>query len=310
MDSKIIEAIKSPWKIFLHISRPLEQIGFFDKWSDEKWIKVRYWLRNGKYPDLENPKTYNEKLQWIKLHDRNPLYTILVDKYEVKKYVQEKISRDYVIPVLGIWDSFDEIDFSKLPNQFVLKCTHDSGGIVICKDKSKFDKSTAKGKIEKSLRTNYYLRSGREWPYKNVNPRIMAETYMEDSKTKELRDYKFFAFDGDVKVLYIASERQNPNEETRFDFYDMDFNHLDIVWGHPNSKKSIEKPEKFELMCHLASELSKGIPHVRVDFYEVDRKVYFGEFTFFTYSGMTPFIPDKWDRVFGEWIKLPQVRGK
>lgn len=305
MIEKIIKGIRSPRKILLYLSRPLEAAGWFDKIPDEKWIPIRYWLRMGSLPDLKNPKTYNEKLQWLKLHDRRAEYTTLVDKYKVKQYVAKRIGEDYVIPVLGLWDHFDQIDFSALPDQFVLKCTHDSGGIVICKDKKQFDIFSAKKKLEKSLKFDYYLRSGREWPYQNVKPRIMAEAYMEDSKTKELRDYKFFAFDGEVKALYIATERQNPNEETKFDFYDMEFNHLDIVWGHLNSAKAIEKPKHFELMRQLASQLSKGIPHVRVDFYEVDGRVYFGEFTFFTYSGMTPFVPDKWERIFGEWIKLP-----
>lgn len=305
MSSKFVEAIKCPRKILLGISRPLERNGFFDKWSDEKWIKWRFWLRMGKFPDLENPNTYNEKLQWLKLNDRNPLYSKLVDKYAVKKYVADKIGEEYIIPTLGVWNSFDEIDFDKLPNRFVLKCTHDSGGIVICKDKSRLNYAKAKKKLEKSMKTDYYLRTGREWPYSNVPRRIMAEQYMEDSATNELRDYKFFAFDGKVRALYIASERQIEEEETKFDIYDEKFNHLPVMWGHPNSKKKIEKPVNFDKMIKLAEKLAKGFSHVRVDFYEVDGRIYFGEFTFYTLSGMTPFTPKEWDMKFGDWIRLP-----
>lgn len=310
MSNKLIEAIKCPRKVLLAISRPLESKGFFDSWSDEKWIKWRFWLRMGKFPNLDNPQTFNEKLQWLKLNDRNPLYSTLVDKHAVKEYVADKIGVEYIIPTLGVWNNFDEIDFDRLPNQFVLKCTHDSGGVVVCKDKSKLDYTKAKNQLEDSLNTDYYLRTGREWPYKNVPRRIMAEQYMEDSSTKELRDYKFFAFDGKVQFMYIASERQVEGEETKFDFYDENFNHLPFMWGHPNSKKKIEKPVCFDKMIELAEELAEGFSHVRIDFYEVDRQIYFGEYTFYTYSGMTPFTPKEWDRRFGDYIKLPTASKK
>lgn len=302
---KIAEGLKCPRKILLHISRSLEKKGFFDKWSDESWIKIRYWLRNGNMPDLDNPQTYTEKLQWLKLYNRNPLYTKLVDKYEVKKYVAACIGDEYIIPTLGVWDNFEDIPFDELPDQFVLKCTHDSGGIVICKDKSKLDKAHARTVLNCFLQSNYYLRTGREWPYKNVKPRIMAEVYMEDDKTQELRDYKFFTFDGIVRALYIASDRQNSKVDTKFDFYDSNFIHLDIVNGHPNAKDVIEKPSKFDAMKSLAEKLSVGIPHVRVDLYEVNGKIYYGEYTFFHLSGMTPFKPEIWDKTFGDWLQLP-----
>ena len=254
--------------------------------------------------DLENPKTFNEKLQWLKIHDRKPIYTTMVDKYEVKRYVADLIGEEYIIPTLSVWEHFDDIDFDKLPEQFVLKCTHDSGGLVICRDKNKFDKKAAKKKIEKCLKRNYYYQ-GREWPYKNVKPRILAEKYMEDNTTQELRDYKFFCFNGEVKALYIASERQKSNIETKFDFFDTDFNHLDIKNGHPNALVTPRKPVNFNKMKELSSKLSIGIPHLRVDFYEVDNKIYFGELTFSHMSGLMPFEPEEWDRVFGDWILLP-----
>ena len=205
----------------------------------------------------------------------------------------------------GPWNHFDEIDFDALPNQFVLKCTHDSGGLVICRDKKTLDMTAANKKINESLRRNYYLHT-REWPYKNVKPRILAEQYLEDEKTKELRDYKFFCFDGEPKVLFVATDRQSKQEETKFDFFDMEYNHLDIRNGHPNADVPPEKPRAFEGMRALAAQLSKDIPQVRVDFYEVNGQVYFGELTFFHWSGKVPFEPTKWDGVFGEWIRLPK----
>lgn len=253
--------------------------------------------------NLKNPKTFNEKLQWLKLYDRNPLYTTLVDKYEVKKYIVDKIGEEYVIPTIGVWDNFDDINFDTLPNQFVLKCTHDSGTIVICKDKTKFNIEEAREKINARMNFNYYY-MWREWPYKDVKPRIIAEKYMEDDKTKELRDYKFFCFNGEVKALFIATERQKYGEEVKFDFFDTDFKHLPIRQGHPNAPIPPEKPQCFEEMKKLSAKLSENIPQVRVDFYEVDGKVYFGELTFSHFGGIVPFEPEEWDYKFGNYIKI------
>lgn len=272
---------------------------------DPLYIRLAYFRRMKRFPNLKDPKTYTEKLQWLKLHDHNPEYSRMVDKYEAKQYVAERIGQEYIIPTLGLWDSFDQIDFDSLPNQFVLKCTHDSGGLVICRDKSKLDIPAARKTIEESLRNNYFWQC-REWPYKNVKPRIIAEAYMEDEETCELRDYKYFCFDGEPKVLFIATERQAENSETKFDFFDMEFNHLDLRNGHPNAEICPAKPRCFEQMRELAGKLSVGIPQLRVDFYEVNGKVYFGELTFFHWSGMMPFEPEEWDNTFGQWIKLPK----
>ena len=272
---------------------------------DVPFLKLKYRVAMKKKLNLKNPITYNEKLQWLKLHDRKPIYTDMVDKYEAKRYVAERIGEEYIIKTLGVWDHFDEIDFDKLPDRFVLKCTHDSGGLVIVKDKNTLDKAAAKEKIEKCLKRNFYY-AGREWPYKKVKPRVLAEEYMEDSKTAELRDYKFFAFNGKVKALFIASERQKENEETKFDFFDAEYNHLPVRNGHPNAEIPPEKPKNFEKMKELAGKLSEGIPHLRVDFYEVDGKIYFGELTFSHWSGMVPFEPEEWDKTFGDWIELPK----
>lgn len=279
--------------------------GGYKNWDDETFIKRSYKARMKKVLNLENPQTFNEKLQWLKLYDRKPIYTTMVDKSEVKAYVAERIGEEYIIPTLGVWDSFDEIDFDALPKRFVLKCTHDSGGLVICKDKARLDLGAARKKIEKSLKRDFFA-FGREWPYKDVKPRIIAEQFMEDPVTQELRDYKFFCFDGEVKALFVATERQKPGEEVKFDFFDPDYNHLDFRQGHKNAQTSPEKPLQFELMKELAAKLSAGVPHVRVDFYEVAGKVYFGELTFFHFGGWVPFEPEEWDFAFGSWIRLPE----
>lgn len=300
MSSNRIEKIlKNPKLLFLTLGHR----EFLNWMKDETYLKIAFRCSMGKKLNLSNPKSYSEKLQWLKLYDRRPIYTSLVDKYEAKRIVGNIIGVKYIIPTLGVWNTFDEIDFNSLPNQFVLKCTHDSGGVIICKDKNKLDISKAKKTIEKCLKHSFYW-GQREWPYKNVRPRIIAETYMEDSVTKDLRDYKFFAFDGEVKALFIATERQAEGE-TKFDFFDSNFNHLDFTNGHPNAEIMPTRPDNFELMKELAGKLSKGIPQVRVDFYEVDGSVYFGEMTFSHWSGMMPFEPEEWDYIFGEWINLP-----
>ena len=272
--------------------------------SDKAYLKMAFRMNVGKRLDLKNPKTYNEKLQWLKLYDRKPEYSQMVDKYEAKRYVADRIGEEYIIPALGVWDNFDDIDFDALPNQFVLKTTHDCGGLVICRDKSKLDKEAAKKKLTKCLKRNYFW-GNREWPYKNVKPRIIAETYMEDEETKELRDYKFFCFDGEVKALFIATDRANVTEETKFDFFDENYNHLQFTNGHPNAAKQPQKPMNFEKMKELARKLSEGIPHLRVDFYEVNGKIYFGELTFYHWSGIVPFEPEEWDYTMGSWLVLP-----
>lgn len=274
-------------------------------YSDEKFLKKRFKLRMGKELNLDNPQTFSEKLQWLKLNNRQPIMCDMVDKVEAKKYVANLIGEEYIIPTLGVYNSVDEIDFEALPNQFVLKCTHDSGGLVICKDKSKLDIAAAKKKLAKSLKINYYYQN-REWPYKNLTPRIIAEQYMEDESGYELKDYKFFCFNGEVKALFIASDRGVENEETKFDFFDADFNHLPFTNGHPNALREIKKPAGFEEMKQLATKLSVGHPHLRVDFYDINGKIYFGELTFYHWSGTMPFEPEEWDYTFGSWIKLPQ----
>ena len=279
--------------------------GFYGKLSDEKFLKRKFKLRFGYELNLDNPQTYSEKLQWLKLYDRRPEYVQMVDKIEVKKYVADRIGEEYIIPTIGVWDDPEDIDFDALPDRFALKCNHNSGvGMVICKDKSGLDIKKVREGLKRGLAQDYYL-ANREWPYKDVKRRILAEQFMEDEKTSELRDYKFFCFNGEAKMLFVASDRQKEGEETKFDFFDMDYNLLPFTNGHPNSKVQPEKPECFDKMKELAEKLSEGIPQLRVDFYEVNGRIYFGELTFFHWSGMKPFEPEEWDYKIGEWVKLP-----
>ena len=292
---------ENPWRIAYTLARR----GWLNDLPDKTYLSLLYRAAFGKKLNWKAPKTFNEKLQWLKLYDRNPVYSTMVDKYEAKQYAVDKLGDTYIVPALGgPWENFEEIDFDSLPQQFVLKTTHDCGGVWICKDKEAFDVSAAKQFFEKHLQRKYYL-SCREWPYKDIKPRIFAEKYLSDLERGDLKDYKFFCFNGVPKLMFIASERQSENQETKFDFYDMDFNHLPIINGHPNSTYPITKPLNFERMKELASVLSEGIPHVRVDFYESNGQLYLGEMTFFHWGGMVPFEPEEWDEILGSWIELP-----
>lgn len=270
--------------------------------SDKKFLDMCFKYYMEKKINWKSPKTYNEKLQWLKIHDRKEIYTKLVDKYEMKEYISKSIGNQYVIPTIGIYNKFDDIDFQKLPDKFVLKCTHDSGGLVICKDKNNFDIKKAKKKINKCLKVNYYY-GWREWPYKNVKPRIIIEPYIEDIKYHELRDYKFFCFNGNVKLMFVASNRQGTGD-TYFDFFDNNYEHLNIINGHPNAPTVPEKPLNFKEMIEIAEILSKDFLHLRVDFYEVNGKLYVGELTFYHWSGMVPFVPNEWDKKIGDLLNL------
>ncbi len=270
---------------------------------DKQYLQIMYRLRMGKKLNLDNPTTFNEKLQWLKLYDRKPIYTTMVDKYEVKKYVADIIGEEYIIPTYGVWDKFDDIDFDKLPDQFVLKCTHDSGGLVIVKDKSKMDKEAAKKKIEKSLKTNFYW-VAREWPYKDVKQRIIAETFMQSEQGGVLKDYKLWCFNGQHKITLVCSDRFS-EEGLHEDFFDKEWNHLPIGRPKsPNSTTPIPRPENYGLMQKLAEKLSANIPFLRVDFYEVNGKIYFGELTFYPTSGFGRFTKSEEDIELGKLIPI------
>ena len=268
---------------------------------DKMYLSVMYLYTMGKEMHWDNPRTFNEKLQWLKVYDRKTVYTIMVDKYAVKQYVANIIGQEYIIPTLGVWNKFDEIDFENLPNQFVLKCTHDSGGLIVCKDKSKLDIAAARKKIERCLNRNFYYQS-REWPYKNVPPRIIAEQYMEDSGSIDLKDYKLMCFHGKVKCCFVCSER---SERLKVTFFDNVWKKMPFERHYPASETPIVKPRNYEVMIRLAEILSDGIPFVRVDFYEINGKVYFGDLNFYPGGGFEEFKPEEWDYTLGSWIHLP-----
>lgn len=283
----------------------------FGQWlPDRVYLKAIFRLKMGYKLNLRNPKTFSEKLQWLKLYNRRPEYTMMVDKYAVKDYVARVIGKDYVIPTLGVWDKPEDIDWQQLPDRFVLKTTHGGGssGVIICTDKASFDVQKAVSRLKMSIRQDIYSHS-KEWPYKNVKRRIIAETYIAPvNNNMDLPDYKFFCCDGKVKALFVATDRQSKEEDVKFDFFDPDFNHLSLRQGHDNAKVLPIKPHNFELMKNLAEVLSKGIPQVRVDLYDLGDRVLFGELTFFHFSGTMPFEPAEWDTLFGSWINLPDVK--
>ena len=300
--NKIHKMIKNPFYFFCYATRK----GFINFLPDKVCLSLVYRGAYGRKLNLDNPTRYSEKLQWIKLYDRCPLYSKLVDKYEVKSYVSERIGEEYIIPTLGVWNSFDDISFENLPEQFVLKCTHDSGGLVICTDKKQLNIDNARTKINKSLKTNYY-KLFREWPYKNVTPRIVAEKFMVDNATGELRDYKFYCFDGVVRALGIYSDR-GAGKTTKADYFDRDFNWLDLKWGYEHAIERPEKPSLYDKMIEIAESLSQGFPEVRVDLYLCNNRVYFGELTFFHNAGFCSIHPESWEKTLGGWIKLPREK--
>ena len=283
-----------------------EQAFIFRKISrflpDRMFLKCKYRLTFGRRLDLRNPLTFNEKIQWLKLYDRQDAYHAMADKCEVKRKVATLIGEEHVIPTLGVWDSVEEIDFDSLPERFVLKCTHDSGSAVLCRDKSAFDEDAARLKLSRALDSDFYPRD-REWVYKGLKHRVIAEEYMGS----DLPDYKFFCYDGEPRLMFVATDRAS-SEETKFDFFDSDFRHLDILSGHPCADRPLLKPACWDEMLSLARILSAGIPHVRVDFYEVDGKVYFGEYTFYHWGGFMPFGSREQDLFVGSFLKLPRKK--
>ncbi len=272
--------------------------------DDATYIKWR-WKVYMDYPlNLADPQSFNEKLQWLKLHDRQPIYSKLVDKYEVKQYVADIIGEKHIIPTIGVYDRVEDIEFEALPRQFVIKCTHDSGGIIICKDKTLLDRDAAIRKLQYGLKKNYYYQN-REWPYKNVKPRIIAEQFMNNDG-QDLDDYKIHNFNGEPKVILVCSDRYKESGLTE-DFYSCEWQHLDVSRpGLRYSEEVQEKPEELDEMLELAKKLSKDIPFVRTDFYIINHQVYFGEMTFFPACGMKPFVPREWDYKLGSYIQLPR----
>lgn len=270
---------------------------------DEQYIAIKYFVLFGKTINLNQPKSFNEKLQWLKLYYHDPKYPALVDKLLVRDYVASIIGEQYLIPLIGVWNSVDEIDIGELPNRFVMKCTHDSSSIVICENKKQFDFEKAKQKLLKKMDRNMFW-WGREWPYKNLTPKIICEEFMEDSSIGELRDYKFFCFNGNVKCYKVDFDRFTDHHANYYDMNNRIMSVEEVVCpSKPNANIMI--PSTIGEMKRLAEKLSAGMPFVRVDFYSVNNKVYFGEMTFFPAAGFGPFRPNSWDCVFGDWLELP-----
>ncbi len=280
--------------------------GWYDSMRDEEYLKRQFQAEMGKPLDLEHPQTYNEKLQWLKLHNHDPRYTVLVDKYRVRDVIAKELGEEYLIPLLGVWEDPEEIDFDALPQQFVLKCNHNSGvGMCICTDKTSLDIPQVKAELRKGLAQDYYL-TGREWPYKDVPRKIIAEQYIEDSNG-ELNDYKFFCFDGYVDNVMVVADRTTG---------DPHFYHFDRNWRLCQYNRlcrslpkdyTIPKPDTMDQMFELAAKLSKGMPHVRMDFYSVDGHIYFGEYTFFNQSGYETGFDDYSDSHLGSLIQFPVI---
>lgn len=265
--------------------------------SDRLFIKIKYYIRLNKIPNLDKPKTFNEKLQWLKLNDRRPIYTTMVDKYRVRDYVSNKIGKEYLIPLIGVWDDPDEIDFDSLTNQFVLKCNHNSGtGMYICKDKSKIDEEEIRHGLRQGLKEDYFIYS-REWPYKNIPKKIICEDYIGDNPN----DYKIFCFNGKARYVLVCSDRFTSLKET---FFDLNWNVAPFKRPKIDIDPNIEKPHNLEKMIELANKLSKNIPFLRVDFYEVNKMIFFGELTFFPAGGFSGFEPAERDYKLGKMIKL------
>lgn len=272
---------------------------------DKLYLRIFYFSTTGKSINFKNPKGFNEKLQWLKVNDKRPEYTKLVDKLSVREHIANVLGEEYLFPLLGKWESFEEIDFDALPEQFVLKCNHDSGSTKVIKNKASLtqaDFDEMRVFYTNRLSKDFFY-AGREYPYKGIKPYIIAEELMtdENDKEKSIEDYKFFCFNGVPRIMFVATDRAT---DCKFDFYDMDFNHLDLINIHSNTDKHIEKPEMFDEMKEIAAKLSKGMRHVRIDLYELNGKIYFGEYTFFHGGGFQLCQPPEWERRLGDWIDL------
>jgi hypothetical protein len=300
MQNKLIKGIKNPRLIFMYF------LGFkiCRIIPDSIYLKIKFRLKMMEKLNLNNPKTFNEKLQWLKLNDRKPEYKNMVDKYEVRKYIADKIGEEYLIPLLGVWDKFEDIDFEQLPNQFVLKPNHTSGNVFICKDKSKINYEKLKKEINSWLNRKYYW-VHREWPYKNIKPRIICEKYMVDESGVELKDYKFFCFNGEPKIIQVISERKNG--QYYINHFDLEWNRVEIRRKNHKENKTLfsKKPNELEKMITISKELCKSMLFARIDLYATEKGVYFGEITFFPASGYMGFEDERANYLLGSWIRLP-----
>ncbi len=304
MRNILVKYIRNPFFVFSKLGR----MGLLNWMSDRSYLKIIYWSTFHRRLDLKNPKSFNEKIQWLKLYDRKNIYITMVDKYAVKDYIANIIGDKYIIPTYGVWDSFDDINFDILPNQFVLKCTHDSGGLVIVRDKSLLDIRKAKRKLERCLKRNYFW-IGREWPYKGVKPRIIAEKYLEEEGHIVPEDYKIYCINGKPKYIVVFHNRfddSKPNSETVYDLNWIPQN-ISLDDHFLISDEVREKPKCLDELISISEKLCKNHAQVRLDFYIIDNTIYFGEITLSTASGFQPMIPEEIDLALGKELRLPEV---
>lgn len=280
---------------------------------DKLYLKKLYKKKTGKELNLKNPTLFNEKLNWLKLYNRRPEYTMMADKYRVRDYIKEKIGEEYLVPLLGVYDKVEDIDFDSLPNKFVLKCNHDSE-VVICRDKENNDFQCKKGKISSIEEVKAYLRkrlginfykASREWPYKNIERKIICEKYLENSNGNALLEYNAFCFNGVPKFFKVGTKKED--ETLVKDFYNSEWEYMDLITGEA-AGDVYSKPEFFDEIIRIAKVFSKDIPHIRVDFLVCDNRLYSGELTFFSAGGFWKLNPEKWDRIFGDYLELPKKK--
>ena len=297
---KLVNGIKDPHKLFLYLAGK----GYFDRMPDARYLRMKYRAKMRRKLDLRSPVTFNEKLQWLKLHDRRAEYTVMVDKARVREYVSEKIGDQYLIPLLGVWDTPEQIDFDALPQRFVMKCNHNSGlGMCICTDKERLDLGKVRAELARGLAQDYYL-TGREWPYKDVPRRIVAEQFLK-SDPGGLTDYKIHCFNGIPRFILVCRDRFAEGGLTE-DFFTPEWERMEVKRPQiPNGAAPTPRPEKLDEMLLLAEKLSKGIPFLRVDLYYVEGKIYFSELTFYPASGFEGYDPPQWDKTFGDYLILP-----
>ena len=269
--------------------------------NDEKFLKVLYYLRTNKRLNLDNPTSFNEKIQWLKINDRQKLYITLADKFKVREYISDKVGEKYLIPLIDNYYNVNEIDFNKLPSSFVLKTTHDSGGVIICNNKTKFNRYKAKKKLSKLLNNNFFYK-GREWPYKNIKPRIICEELLKDESDLQLKDYKIFCFNGEPKYIQVDIDRFTNH---RRNIYNLDWDYIDFEICYPTDPQyKIPRPECLDEMLLLSKKLSESLKHLRVDLYISSNKIYVGELTLYHGSGFEKFNPEEYGNIFGNLLKI------
>lgn len=302
MNERIKKALQNPlFFVWYVIFRFIVLLGKF--LDDESFLKLLFFHHLGYWPNLKHPQSFNEKLQWLKLHDYKPEYTTMVDKILVKDYVASKIGEEYIIPTLAVYDKLEDVDLEKLPNEFVLKCNHDSGGICICSDKSKLNKKRMYQRLNRALKRDYAAYN-REMPYKFVERKILAEKYIDDL-AGDIKDYKVHCFNGEPQFILVCSDRFSKSG-LKEDFYDTDWNKLPFKRPeYEHSAQGTEKPLVLDQLLELSRKLSRGIPFLRTDFYIINDKILFGELTFFPSSGLGKFEPKEADYTIGEMLKLP-----